>query len=153
MKAYLALSLFHSLFLTEAALLLPNINEEVCLSAPVMREIADGPEKTSFWERFNHLIELCRAACENTPSTIRTIPRYQNPIARLSSAPLGSDCHRKVTPSQGTQPSPVSEEGDLSCAGDQWAIHLAASKRAVRKLCQLRFDGTHHCNDGDGQCA
>lgn len=58
MKAYLSwFPFFHSLFLTEAALLLPNINVEVCLFAPVLREIAGGPEKTSFRE-LNHLIKI-----------------------------------------------------------------------------------------------
>jgi hypothetical protein len=40
-------SFFHNLFFTDAALLFPNMNEEVCLSAPVLREVADEPAKTS----------------------------------------------------------------------------------------------------------
>ena len=51
MTTYLDEFFFHSFFLCEAALLLPNINEEVCLSAPVLREIAGGAEKTSFEKR------------------------------------------------------------------------------------------------------
>lgn len=40
-----ACSFFHFLFFTEAALLFPKINAEVCLSAPVLRETADDPSK------------------------------------------------------------------------------------------------------------
>ena len=55
--------------------MLPNINEEVCLSAPVLREIVEEPEKTSFRESINHLIEPCRTRFENSP----TIHNPNNP--------------------------------------------------------------------------
>lgn len=100
-------SFFHIFFLAEAAFLFPKIKVEVCLSAPVLREMADGPPKMTL-----EYVDQVRQGVLRFYRTHQPQPKEANNATAPQDSgregthrliPVGRECHQEGRSCHGPQ--------------------------------------------------